>query len=176
MCPRMRQLCLIVLLGLFALHLPEHGTAAPTAADGTASALRSRLSAGQTGGRTQLLSLEALRLFYAERGYRLAWSANGGPAAQIDALVAALRSSDREGLRPADYRLGAIDTLRARLRKLPRAGGGTTADLLDLDLLLSDAFFLYAGHLTSGRVNPASVEPEWNIPGRSRALTLLLSA
>lgn len=139
-------------------------------------ALQSRLRAGLTGGGARLLSLEALRVFYAERRYRPAWVAEGRPSADVETLVGALRQADREGLRPEDYHLAALDELRDRIQEPPRLESEVLEDLLDLDVLLSDAFFLYAGHMTSGRLNPVSIEPEWNIPGRGRALTVLLAA
>ena len=120
-----------------------------------------------------------LRLFYAGRGNRPSWSRGGRLSPQVDVLLAALRTADREGLRPADYHTAAIAAQLARLRPAYRrhltdtAGPGSGA-AGDLDLLLSDAFFLYASHLTAGRVNPASVEPEWNIAGRGRNLVFLL--
>jgi murein L,D-transpeptidase YcbB/YkuD len=135
-----------------------------------------RLDDGWTGDGTPLLSPAALRLFYEGRRNRLAWSGDGRLSAQVDDLVAAIRSADREGLRPADYHLAAIERLRERAGKPGSASATAGAGLVDLDVLLSDAFFLYAGHLTGGRVSPTSVEPEWNIPGRSAALPLLLAA
>ena len=83
-------------------------------------------------------------------------------------------------MRPTAYHTAAIDALLARLR--PADHGDARAAGLDaggaagdLDLLLSDAFFLYASHLTSGQVNPESVEPEWNIASRGRNLVFLLA-
>jgi murein L,D-transpeptidase YcbB/YkuD len=136
--------------------------------------LQAKLFSGAAGGE-RLLSRERLRLFYGPRGNRPAWSDGGRPSLQVDALVAALRTADREGLRPAEYHTVAIETLLRRLRaeRDPAAAAGAAADL---DLLLSDAFFLYASHLTEGRVSPQAVEPEWNIPGRGRNLVFLLGA
>jgi murein L,D-transpeptidase YcbB/YkuD len=167
---RCRPLLLAILLTVAA------SPAECTSAADAAPALRTLLAAGRTGGGAALLSLETLRLFYAERGHSPAWNSAGRPSPQVDDLLRALRSADREGLRPADYHLAAIDNLRGRLRGPARTAEEMAGDLIDLDLLLSDAFFLYAGHLTSGRVSPESVEPEWNIPARGRALTLLLAA
>ena len=137
--------------------------------------LQSKLVSGAAGGE-RLLSLERLRLFYGPRGNQPVWSDGGSLSPQVDALVAALRTADREGLRPAEYHTEAIETLLRRLRAAghdPATAADATAGL---DLLLSDAFFLYGSHLTAGRVNPESVEPEWNLPGRGRDLVFLLGA
>jgi murein L,D-transpeptidase YcbB/YkuD len=152
----------------------EHAPPGPASAD-----LQVRLMSGVAAGE-RLLALEALRLFYVDRSQRLAWSDAGILSPQIDVLLAALRGADREGLRPADYHTAAIDALRERLRPRgrgvdPPASGAAAAAAGDLDLLLSDAFFLYASHLTAGRVNPESVEPEWNVVGRGRDLVFLLT-
>ncbi|HWR98284.1 MAG TPA: hypothetical protein VN317_07645, partial [Candidatus Methanoperedens sp.] len=163
-------------LGSVALHVPHCRAATAEPPADAVAALRPALSIGRTAGGARLLSLEDLRLFYDGRGDRPAWTDAGRPSPQMDVLLDALRSADREGLNPADYHLAAIDDLRARLRVSARPAREAANDLLDLDLLLSDAFLLYAGHLTSGRVDPGSIEPEWNIPGRGRALPLLLSA
>lgn len=149
--------------------------AVPAPAGSAATGLPSSLAAGAVGSGEPLLSREALRLFYAARGDRPAWSDGGIPSPQVDALVAALRAAGDEGLRPADYHLEAIAALLGRLRGPQRAGADAGA-VDDLDLLSSDAFFLYAAHLTVGRVAPATIEPAWNIPGRARDLVRLLSA
>jgi murein L,D-transpeptidase YcbB/YkuD len=140
------------------------------------SGLQPRLSSGTAAGEP-LLRLRQLHLFYAERGQRPAWSDAGRLSPDIDTLLAALRSADREGLRPAEYHVAAIEGLLARLRPPGgAAAAGESAEAVDLDLLLSDAFFLFASHLTVGRVDPGSVEPAWNIAGRGRDLVFLLAA
>jgi murein L,D-transpeptidase YcbB/YkuD len=160
-----RVVCLALLLAC----------AAPAPAGSSTAGLPSSLAAGAVGSGEPLLSREALRLFYAARGERPAWSDGGVPSPQVDALVAALRTAGDEGLRPADYHLEAITALLGRLRGPQRAAAeGGAVD--DLDLLSSDAFFLYAAHLTTGRVVPATIEPAWNIPGRARDLVPLLRA
>ncbi len=150
---------------------PAPAPAAPTA---PAADLRDRLMTGVAAGE-RLLAADALRLFYGERGVRSAWV--GAAAAAAGDLLAAIRAVDREGLRPADYHLRAIEGLLGRLRDSgPADADARTAFAEELDLLLSDAFFLLAAHLTGGRVNPETVEPEWNIAGRARNTVLLLSA
>ncbi len=152
----------------------DHAPPVPSSSD-----LQARLDSGAAAGK-RLLCLQSLRLFYGERGQRPAWSDGGRLSSQIDVLAAALRTADREGLRPADYHTAAIDALLARLRSADHGtaaatGGKSGGDAVDLDLLLSDAFFLFASHLTAGRVNPESVAPEWNIAGRGRNLVFLLA-
>ena len=143
----------------------------------TAALLNQRLLGGTAAGE-RLFSLQTLRRFYGARGQRPAWGGDGRVSPQVDDLFAALRSAGREGLNPADYHLAALEGLLARLRPPGKGEAAAYEDdhpnAIDADLLLSDAFFLYAAHLTAGRVNPETVEPEWNIAGRGRDLAPLL--
>lgn len=117
----------------------------------------------------------ALPAFYERRVYRPAWSDGGNPSAVARALLDAIRAADRQGLRSADYHLAAIERLLT--------GGGegpmrplSMSDLIDLDLLLTDAFLIYASHLLSGRVDPVSLDPLWVANRRERDLVAHLEA
>jgi len=46
---------------------------------------------------------DAVREFYAQAGYRLAWSQNGKPTAQATELIAILEAADQKGLDNKDY-------------------------------------------------------------------------
>lgn len=173
------RLFVLFALGAGVLSPAFAGERSPAAADAAPAVarLQQSLAAGATRAGERILSIEALRLFYAARDHRPAWLAAGRPNREREALLEALRAADLEGLDPADYHLAAIERLIARSGGPARGATAAPAgDAEDLDLLLTDAFFLYAAHLTGGRLNPATVEPEWNIAGRSRNLVLLLTA
>jgi murein L,D-transpeptidase YcbB/YkuD len=95
-----------------------------------------------------------LPLFYARRDFQPAWS-----AADEDALLGAIRHAADEGLNPADYHLGALESL-----------GRDGTHYAEIDLLLSDAFFLYASHLLAGRIDPITIEPTWCLEPRTSDL------
>jgi murein L,D-transpeptidase YcbB/YkuD len=99
--------------------------------------------------------------FYARRGERLAWcSENGALLPEADTLVHALKDAGRDGLDPDAYAVAAIERLRAPQRQ--GEGGDAPADRrADLDLLLTTAFFRYASDLSTGRVHPSEIRPEW---------------
>ncbi len=99
--------------------------------------------------------------FYAGRGERLAWcSENGALLPEADTLVRALKDAGRDGLDPDAYAVAAIERLRAPQRQ--GEGGDAPADRrADLDLLLTTAFFRYASDLSTGRVHPSEIRPEW---------------
>ena len=165
------------LLGFLALTAAAAGPApAATPPDSRApsSTLEKRLAKRQAAGE-RLYAGAALHLFYEARGHRPVWIDGRKPSAQAGELLAALRAADREGLRPDDYHIRTIAALFDGLRaaepgeRHPKGG-----DVHDLELLLTDAFFLFASHLTGGRVKPGTLEPEWNIAGRARDLGFLL--
>ena len=98
--------------------------------------------------------------FYEGRGFRPAWT---GPATRAD-LLSALRASRDDGLDPRDYHLAAIDSL-ARLTPRPESDA-------DLDLLATDGIIHLAYHLRFGKVDAATVEPDWEFaPGAEAAMS-----
>lgn len=119
----------------------------------------------------------ALPGFYERRLYQPAWSDARGPTGMVDEFVRALRQGDREGLRPEDYHLAAIDSLLAAVRADARGGGVTVPDRwAELDLLLTDAFLVYGSHLLAGRVNHETLEPEWVANRRGANLAAVLDS
>ena len=118
----------------------------------------------------------ALPAFYVARVYAPAWSGGGRPLPVADSLVAALRDAGREGLRPQDYHLRAIERTLAELRgPATQAPERVARGLADLDLLLSDAFLVYGAHLLVGRVNPETIDPEWRANRRGADMAAVLT-
>lgn len=127
---------------------------------------RRGLDALDAGGRTVRTS-EAMIEFYEERRFGPAWIGDRGPTPRIDSLLAVLQQADRQGLRPADYHVDAIQTLHQKIQN------GDSQDLgriSDLELLSTDAFLLYASHLLTGRLSPTEITPTWNISSREADL------
>ena len=124
-----------------------------------------------SAGDVAIQSLEQIKEFYAQRNYQPAWLAADGPLPSADSLLAAVRSADREGLRPADYHKNAIsDGLTiVRITSSP-----SVRLLADVELVLSDAFFGYGAHLLSGRLNPKTIDRHWIQKPRSKDLVKLL--
>ena len=88
-----------------------------------------------------------LKTFYARRNNEVAWS-----DANAHELIDAISHADEDGLRSSDYHLEAIRSVDS-----PE----------DRDLLLTDAFLLFATHLLAGRVDPNSIEPTWCLEPRA---------
>ncbi len=136
------------------------------AADPIAENIRERLEQWETSGRlavndTPLVSRKALPRLYEDNGYRPYWTAE-----RRSALQALLRDSALDGLTPGDYHLDAL----ARLSTA--AGGGAGADTADpamranLDLLATDAFTMLLHDLYLGKVDPQTLDPNWNFERR----------
>ncbi len=96
---------------------------------------------------------EEVRRFYKERNYTPAWRDARGPREESYILLRALGDSPREGLRAEDYHVVKIKkALEALVAKNKSARLS-----VELDLLLTDAFFHYASHLLGERSNLKSV-------------------
>src|SRR5689334_11910451 len=137
------------LLALVFLFAP---VAEPVTIQSAVDTLRRGASLEVAGER--ICAAHPLPLFYDRRQFRPAWS-----AADADALLDAVRHASDDGLDPLDYHLAAID--------LPPRQPLT---LEERDLLLTDAFFLLASHILSGRIDPVTIEPTWCLEPRTSDL------
>lgn len=120
-------------------------------------AIRAKIESIQLSGSRRIdgqpiASGDLLARFYTQRRFQPAWS----DAANVRAMVAAVRASQDHGLLPSDYHL---DALQERARRRPPAAEAQDASL---DILLTDGFFQLAHDLAFGRVNPIRFNPGWN--------------
>jgi len=163
-------LLLVVLLGVI------RGHRAPP--DEVQDRLRIRIEASRSGstnaltvGGEELRVTEGVRRYYRTVAFEPAWTGPDGPTAQAETLRAVLRRADGHGLRPADYHVATIDSLRNVLRAAVAAGRPMDSrTLADFELLCTDAFLLYGAHLLGGRVDPVEVVPTWNLDRRQQDL------
>jgi len=115
--------------------------------------IRTLIAQKQVAG-DPICSAQTLPLFYERRAYQPAWSDDDARA-----MIAAIERAPEDGLRSADYH-------REALGRLQRGD--------ELDVLLSDAFLLLAGHLLAGRVDPLTIEPTWCLEPRTYDLVSAL--
>jgi len=116
-----------------------------------------------------------LPLFYERRLYVPAWCGVNGPLPYVDDFVQAVREADLEGLTAADYHLERIEAALKTVRRNPSTGKSfNPRQLVDLDLLLTDAFLIYGSHLLAGKVNPETIDAEWFANRRDRDLVKVL--
>ena len=125
---------------------------------GVAEVVRERIEAIEAGQslRIEGQALQAQRSLgklYAGNGYRPYWD-----ALRLQNLIEAIKDIEDDGLTPADYHLDALQRLAATAKsELQRA---------HLDLLASDAFALVLYHLYFGKVDPVSLDANWNFDSR----------
>jgi murein L,D-transpeptidase YcbB/YkuD len=168
--PPRTAVLLVTGLAVAALAVPVRGmTQSPCESGGDpalAELLRNRLEAGRAQGAVTaagevVRAAVALPAFYLRREDTPAWIVGSRPSSCAQRLLASLRAAGDDGLDGADYHLA---TLEALFRGTPRSGAGS---LVDLDLLLTDAYLTFGSHLLQGRVNPATLQPEWLANRRS---------
>lgn len=93
--------------------------------------------------------------FYQARDYEPAWV----DADYVGEMLQLLKSSEDEGLRPADYHYDQLLALREEYRK-----PWSDKDYLraKAEVLLTDGILLYAKHLMQGKVDPRTLDASWN--------------
>jgi murein L,D-transpeptidase YcbB/YkuD len=106
----------------------------------------------------------ALSRFYSLRNFAPAWISDQGVKTDAYHLVQAIKDAGSEGLSPQGYHLDVIEELLQEIEYLKMEASEILLNTMgELDLLLSDAFFLFASHFSNGRVNPETIDPEWSI-------------
>ncbi len=129
------------------------------------SSLESEISGEQLKIGDRLLgSSEELRVFYEERGFAEAWSKNGKLTKLGEELKFEIAESKYDGLNPEDYHSADIELLfQAISDKKGKLKARPFAELADLDLMLTDAFFELARDLEIGKIDPGSLKSEWEL-------------
>lgn len=141
-----------------------------------------------------LLATVDVSSFYERRAHRPAWVDRDGLRPEGRRLLEALSEAGRDGLAPEDYH---VDEIHRRLG-LSGAGDGARREdagerapegrrgepvarrppppewLADVELLLTDGFLLYGSHLLAGRLEAATLHPNWRAERRERDLVAVL--
>lgn len=111
--------------------------------------------------------------FYKERDFRPAWIDDQGLNSQGEDLITMILTSPLEGLTPEDYHIATIESITYRIKN-DRNWKQDIQPLADLDMLLTDAFLIYASHLLAGRVDPLTIHTKWIAFTRKADLVQLL--
>ncbi len=170
--------CLLLCAAAF---IPACGPPPVSPVEATRGVLEARIGPAEAEGPVycrydQICGSDVLPSFYRARDFRPAWIDDGLTLDDASSFLAALRLVDEDGLDPANYHLAAIETLITEIRasrekKRNKIGPDT---LVDLEMLLTDAFFLCGSHLVHGQVDPETVQSDWFIKGRIEDLTAAL--
>lgn len=116
---------------------------APLADAGTATIHGARIALG-----------EMIETFYVRRGFKAAWS----DARNAAELRRALADSASDGLNPEDYYLPLLEDLARQLE----GSGATDALRAQYDILCTEALLRLAYHLSFGKVDAETFDPQWN--------------
>lgn len=125
-----------------------------------AEALRSEIESLQVSGRldrsgVNVASRRILTDLYERRQFEPAWNR----PQQAMELLELIRESAADGLDPADYHLAAVER---GVAALTGATPMSPPDRAELDLLLTDALTRLAYHQRFGKVDPYTLDPQWN--------------
>lgn len=112
-----------------------------------------------------LASGDGLFPFYTAREFEPVWSENGILKEMAYELRFEIKQAKYDGLNPKDYHLVLFDTFFESFEQNKESGvRNEIADVADLDIFLTDAFFKLAKDLEVGRVDPSDLKAEWEIP------------
>src|SRR5580704_13788546 len=102
---------------------------------------------------------DAVREFYAQAGYRLAWSQAGKPTAQATELIGILEDAGQKGLDNKDY-----DGARwpERLKTLQSPSTATESALIKFDVALTISAIRYGLDLHLGKVDPRVLHKDFD--------------
>jgi murein L,D-transpeptidase YcbB/YkuD len=164
---------------LVAASISGSAVAQQTQPDLVAEGIRRRIEIGNAPASASeaehIFASSSLPRFYVQRAFKPAWSDSGRPLPAAAAFLAALEAATDEGLEPDDYHLIRIDSL-LRVASTTRRRSLDPAMLVDLDLMMTDAFLVYSAHLLAGRVNPETIDPEWHANRREMDLAQFLES
>jgi murein L,D-transpeptidase YcbB/YkuD len=151
--------CLIGLLGAVACR---------RSADPIGQEIRNLISAEKPPAYLEGVHWKLVRQIYEDRQYRPIWVGVRRVPERTKDLIANLCDAEREGLRPADYRLGEFRRTLERLR--PSISKQRPEAFAVLDLELTRRFLDYGADLLAGRLDPKVVSSEWYIRARRSSI------
>ncbi len=102
--------------------------------------------------------------FYENREYEPAWISGPADIDRAGLFIVEIEGMKWHGLQSADYHFKTIRRAFARLASDTREGTESPLSIAELDILFTDAFFMMASHLYKGKVNPESIDADWEIP------------
>lgn len=133
----------------------------------SADVIREIIETRQPGDRykaqgVSLYSSVLLPKIYIDNNFNLLWINNFDSLNKVEEMAAFLEDIEYHGLRPEHYHASEISVALTELLKDSSLIFNKTY-LANLDLLLSDAWFMAASHLYFGKIDPESLEAQWGI-------------
>jgi len=109
-----------------------------------------------------------VRNFYQHREFAPAWIDDGSPRPQMDALIRAIHTADREGLDPALYSATLLDERKQESsRGFLTKKGFNLQEATAMDVWLTWLYMKFASDLADGVSDLAHADPAWKIEAKS---------
>jgi L,D-transpeptidase YcbB len=160
------SLAVFAWLGICGMAMPQ-GVAVASPSSPVRDQLRARIEAAQVPSTASvqgesLHAWDPLLRFYTQRAFQPVWIGEDGLLPHTEEFVQMLRQSGREGLKPVAYHLPTIETLVTELGQ-PWDGESSQAQrrMVALELLLTDAYFMYGAHAFAGQIDPQMLGEVW---------------
>jgi L,D-transpeptidase YcbB len=106
---------------------------------------------------------ELLFDFYLHRNNQPVWVTKDGLSKKAGVFIKTIIEADHEGLDSSTYHRDDISALQTNVEFNSLLHGVEPAKSAELELLLTDAFFLYGFHLSEGMVEPNPTDFDWHI-------------
>ena len=106
----------------------------------------------------KIYAKSVLAEFYQHIEYKPAWK-------DFEALllaIQALEGSYNDGLLPVDYHVDVLRSIFEKLEQSTDQGAVNHEWVAKFDLLMTDAILLYGYHLMQGKIDPHSLDVQWN--------------
>ena len=173
-----------VFFHIFSIMLIAYNCTFPEAKESNVESLQKRIETIVAGtssvsiGNEPIRAAEALRDFYSQRSFESIWVGKEGLSPDGLRMIDAILEAETEGLNPDDYHIREIESIAETISPGKASTEKSNPEaLVDLELLLTDAYLLYGSHLVNGRVNPVTYDPEWKIEyGETDVLQILREA
>lgn len=113
----------------------------------------------------KIYAVFSVKNIYMSNEFRTLWNKNN----EIAQFITEIENAWEEGLNPQDYHI-------ERIRELNLISVLTPGQWAERDILLTDAYLLYASHLLSGKVDPVSLNAGWHVSRREGDPVALFNA
>ena len=120
----------------------------------------------------ELYSSVLIPQFYANRGFINGWISHIDSLELVDQFIEYISNIKYHGLQPEHYHLEKLNTLRDTIRINDSLETFNPYPIAQIDMLLSDAFFMISSHLYNGKVNSENLTAEWGIRRNKPELAL----
>jgi murein L,D-transpeptidase YcbB/YkuD len=160
------SLAVLAWLSICSVAMPQ-GVAVALPSSPVRDQLRARIEAANVSStvsihRESLHTWELLARFYVQRAFQPVWIGDDSLLPHTEVFMQTIRQSGREGLKPVAYHLPTIETLITELRQpWERESSQTQGHWVDLELLLTDAYFMYGAHVVAGQIDPKRLGEVW---------------